>query len=460
MKKTKIIVMIVILTIITTTFLSCILVNNVNAETIKITKSVTGTDGSVEFTITNLELDNTASYEWAIEKTKGATIQNWYSVLSPDYANGKINITVNSSDSKQLNVLKSTDNAYLTVRKVGESEKIIDEYMVDLSLPLSKAITVKGPVTEYNSSGAVNGFNLNSIVYGIAKGSVQYLWEEITDSDIINNYIDHEHDISGLNLKGKDDFPSSSNTTWKNAVNSLYSPDIVSPSKNGLYYLWLRGSDPNVKTVYGMTVVEIGEVKKVTSSANSTGSDNNKSDSNSTGSKNEEAVNLDPNNLIGFPMLVINGSGTLTVYDTNPGYKLYYQYQEIDDETDKSLDDEDMTLEKAYELIPKYNDSNWIKTDDKNFAIDSTTFTGEKSFILWVKLVSADGTISYDFDIYSVSGTKTEEENKSTNGENENKSNESANKEETSKAEVKLDPDNLIGFPIFVFNGERNIFYL
>ena len=291
MKKTKFVAVILMLCIIVSIGLNSVFVNSVNAETIKITQSVTGTDGSVEFAITNLELENNASYEWAIEKTKGGTIENWYSVLAPDYDNGKINITVSAKNGKQLSVLKSVDDAYLSLRKVGEDTKIIDEYKVSLRLPLSKAITIKNQPTRSLSG---TGFDIETTVYGIKKTSVQYLWEEITDSDIINNYIDREHDISGLNLKGKDDFPSSNNTTWKTATVEFAEVNILQPSKEGLYYLWLKNSSSNIKTVYGQVIVEIGEVKKIT---NNTNSEN-------TEEENKETMELDPQGLIDYPMFV------------------------------------------------------------------------------------------------------------------------------------------------------------
>ena len=294
MKKTKFVAVILMLCIIVSIGLNSVFVNSVNAETIKITQSVTGTDGSVEFAITNLELENNASYEWAIEKTKGGTIENWYSVLAPDYDNGKINITVSAKTGKQLSVLKSVDDAYLSLRKVGEDTKIIDEYKVSLRLPLSKAITIKNQPTRSLSG---TGFDIETTVYGIKKTSVQYLWEEITDSDIINNYIDREHDISGLNLKGKDDFPSSNNTTWKTATVEFAEVNILQPSKEGLYYLWLKGSSDDVKTVYGMTVVEIGTVKKISNNTENT----------TKTKENENSEKLDSKNLIGFPMLVFGG---------------------------------------------------------------------------------------------------------------------------------------------------------
>ncbi len=60
-------------------------------------------------------------------------------------------------------------------------------------------------------------------------------------------------------------------------------------------------------------------------------------------------------------------------------------------------------------LVPNYVESNWIKTKDRNFSIDLSQFSGDKAFAVWAKLVSSDGTISYDEATYTMSGTKPTE---------------------------------------------------
>ena len=60
------------------------------------------------------------------------------------------------------------------------------------------------------------------------------------------------------------------------------------------------------------------------------------------------------------------------------------------------------------ELIPTYVEENWIETEDGSFSVDISEFTGDKAFAIWVKLVSSDGTITYDEGTYTMSGTKVE----------------------------------------------------
>ena len=63
---------------------------------------------------------------------------------------------------------------------------------------------------------------------------------------------------------------------------------------------------------------------------------------------------------------------------------------------------------KIRELTPTYVENNWTKTEDGSFKVDLSQFTGEKAFAIWAKLVSSDGTISYDELTYTLSGTKKE----------------------------------------------------
>ena len=103
-------------------------------------------------------------------------------------------------------------------------------------------------------------------------------------------------------------------------------------------------------------------------------------------------------------------SGTITIDKSQTGYELYYQCVEIDDATYEKITDSNTTKEKRIQLIPKYNENNWKKTTDNKFTIDTSTFKGKKAFAVWSKLKTSDGTISYDVEIYTVTGTKKDEE--------------------------------------------------
>lgn len=263
--------------------------NIVRAETITSEKIVTSTNGSVEFIIKGLKLEDGASYQWAIEKSKDAQITNWYDVTAPEYTTGNIKITVSVDNENQLKILKSTDTAYITVRKVGETTNLLEKYNVDLSLPLLKVFSINKS-SWYHSAPSNSAYEINTI-YGIKASNVSFKWEKITDANIVNNYIDNNHDLSGLNLKGKESFPSLSDTSWK-SVHQMYSVSSPQegkinnneePTEDGLYYLWLKGSSSDVKTIYGQAVLEVGEVTKI----NTTPNNNNNSGTTGESSNNK-----------------------------------------------------------------------------------------------------------------------------------------------------------------------------
>lgn len=305
MKKIKIIM--VILVIISSILLIANYSNaatDTSEKTVTSEKIVTSTNGSVDYIIKNLELEDGASYQWAIEKSKEAEIVNWYDVTAPEYSTGNIRITISSGNSNQLAVLKSTDSAYITVRKVGEKTNILENYKVDLTLPLLKAFTVtkSGLYTEsLGSSGCA--YEITS-AYNIKASNISFKWEKITDADIVNNYIDNNHDLSGLKLKGKESFPSLSDTSWKSvrlSYSDSYKPELgeilnnEKPAENGLYYLWLKGSADDTKTIYGYVILEIGEVNKIDKNSSDKDGQNNDNDNSNSDSKNDNSNNSSKN---------------------------------------------------------------------------------------------------------------------------------------------------------------------
>ena len=237
--------------------------SGVYAEGVTAEKIVTSTNGSVDYVIKGLCLEDGASYQWAIEKSKDATITNWYTVTAPEYQTGTVRITVTVEEKSLLEILKSTDIAYITIRKVGTNNDILKAQQVDLTLPLLKAYTVVQD-EHWRRGYTVEG------VYGMPYKNIQYNFEKITDANVINNYIDKDHDLSKLLLKTINSIPSVSNTNWKSIErdysDSEYIPKEEIPTEEGLYYIWFKGSGVDIKTIYGQAVVEVGEVKKITTS--------------------------------------------------------------------------------------------------------------------------------------------------------------------------------------------------
>ncbi len=207
---------------------------------------------------------------------------------------------------------------------------------------------------------------------------------------------------------------------------------------------------------------------------------------------NAHSVELDPDGLIFFPFLIINGEGNIDISTTETNYTLFYQAVEIPNdiydqikniqsEGEVALDAIDVELDtlnadcenletiydEAYEkynsliegavegseletarteyetaktnyenkvaeynnkvkeyndkvneinqnineLTPMYDDGAWQETENGDFKIDKSTFSGTKAFVLWARLDKQDGTTVYDEVICTAEGTMQEEVN-------------------------------------------------
>ena len=167
-------------------------------------------------------------------------------------------------------------------------------------------------------------------------------------------------------------------------------------------------------------------------------------------------VEIEANPAVTLPGFVFNGEGTFMVWSKDANYKLYWQAVEIsstnvskikkiEEDGKKELAEIKQEMDALYAeaqniqdkqseeysskvqqynakvkennekvaelnneikaLIPDYVEGKWIETTDKKFAVDLSNYTGEKDFVVWVKLVDTEGT-HYNETIYTMNGTK------------------------------------------------------
>ena len=65
-------------------------------------------------------------------------------------------------------------------------------------------------------------------------------------------------------------------------------------------------------------------------------------------------------------------------------------------------------IEKS--LVPDFDENKWVETKDGSFNVKLDDFSGQKSFVIWVKLLSSNGNTTYDEGIYTLSGKKVDVE--------------------------------------------------
>ena len=143
-------------------------------------------------------------------------------------------------------------------------------------------------------------------------------------------------------------------------------------------------------------------------------------------------------------LLVVQYYNTYEVDSTDENYDAYtsaYEYYKdlygstVDNYTEERIDEIESTI---VSLWPNYTD-NWTQSSNNSAKIDLNSFSGNKDFTLWVKVVTSSDTI-YFADVYEITGTKTtnndddkkQEDKENDDSEQEDKGNNN-NKQEDEK---------------------------
>ncbi len=210
------------------------------------TKSFPTNDGSIQLNLTGLTLDEGKQYEYGLT-TKGGTPEKWY--LITDYTTTTATVNISGSDTTLRKVLQLTDEGYLYIREKDNAESYVVENMqIDLKLPLFYSINVSG-----NNNGISTSYYTINSVYGL--GSRSYKFEKITDSTVIEKYLEikqKDGDIKELEPYVKTTYPT---TGYEDVVGfgSIYSYQMP---EDGLYYMWIKltSTESNSKTVYSCII--------------------------------------------------------------------------------------------------------------------------------------------------------------------------------------------------------------
>ena len=198
---------------------------------------------------------------------------------------------------------------------------------------------------------------------------------------------------------------------------------------------------------------------------------------------------LDVGHDIEIETTISEGKGSIKIANGMTGYNLYYQTNEIDNDTYKKikqLKDElrviqafhmyeaaqtdetydeyvstqiyykklygttlsKLTDERADEaqstiiyLLPNYTES-WTQTTDNSFNIDLSSFSGTKDFVVWVQLIKQDGSKAYDAEVFEVTGTRQDTTNNNGNNGANNSGNSGTNNNGSSNNGTSTDGKN------------------
>lgn len=231
----------------------------VNAESVTVTREIVSSVG-MKFTFKGLTLDETKKYEFGLKAKKTADIEEWHKITDYTANSAVLNVNYGTSDLKK--VIDVTDNGYITIRECDSEKTIIENYEVDLKMPLLR-------VSNYSSIKNGQELSINVFIRSKRNSRAYYQYEKITDQNLINEYkkIKKENgDFTTLenSIASK---PKTSNWNkfayWSNAdilddaAGGEGRPQsTISVSDSGLYYMWLYFSGNNIKDVYGCIFVD------------------------------------------------------------------------------------------------------------------------------------------------------------------------------------------------------------
>lgn len=99
-----------------------------------------------------------------------------------------------------------------------------------------------------------------------------------------------------------------------------------------------------------------------------------------------------------------NGVGYFVIDETKAGtgYKLYYQAVSFPDDDYKKYIGGGLTAEQLKELIPSFDENEWIETTDKSFYIDRAKIKVSNHSTVWAKIVKTDNSTLYNYSTFQL----------------------------------------------------------
>lgn len=243
-------------------------------------KSEIAKDGSWDFdvTLSDITLDNSTEYEWAVVENQVIEPTTWYDLNS--FETNKINIKLDFSVKKINQVLASVDTAYIIVREKQSEMVVLNHIVVDVSVPYAYGAV---PIRDSKGNWKVAGDKFVCSVPGLScYEERKYTAVKITDQNIIDSYISLKQQnnildpntvsafVDSLNLTEKDIPANFMKESKSNSFTISFPDDVIGISDSGLYFVWGAQSYSNSKTIYGVTIYD----NNYQDSSNNTSEDN------------------------------------------------------------------------------------------------------------------------------------------------------------------------------------------
>lgn len=259
------------------------------------TKVVEGFSGNIEFNLSNITLSSEENYVWAVGTTSlDADITKWYPLGDFSEANKTARISLVISDKEILDILRTTNTAYLYIKETKTDNLLINALKVDLTLSPYHAFDLYEWLDDYYVVGGNKSSTQqwSGATYNIR--NVWYKFEKVTDENKINQYnqaVDNKTSIEDIFSISVNDIDKL--TDWQDCTTdgSVYPNTKIEkeklPADDGLYILYMKAKDTDSKMVYGYRIWPL-DLRKVETGSNTNKEDKEENRNNeSTGSQEE-----------------------------------------------------------------------------------------------------------------------------------------------------------------------------
>lgn len=241
------------------------------------TKTAVGNTGNIEIKFSNISLNSQNGYTWAISRTSKVE-EAVYSANLGDFSEKNLTaiVSLTTSEEELWQLLRETNIAYIFIYDETNEVYVVDGLQLDLTLPVLQAFNVTKYDGEYDyyEMSYILSKNGEAVDYDFSKmnndakatydiENMYFQFVKITDNSIISSY---NSSSSLYNVDGLASIDEAPESEWILASDEGvgYNTKILEgsiPEEEGLYYLWLKGKDSDTKTVWGYTLIEIGEIE-------------------------------------------------------------------------------------------------------------------------------------------------------------------------------------------------------
>ena len=255
MSKRKIIIMSIIMVAIL-----LILSTKSFAAEIKVTYGYPSNDGTIDVNLSELTLEETGGYQWALTTQSGEEPTEWFDIATRTATTAEIRLS--GSDSKITPILAKTNDGLIWIKKKDDANSNAIKVKVDLTPALEICAGVSFEVLnngKYKKDNYYTWTYIKKDLYNNCSSTPTYQFMKVNDKEIIDawlNYKNNNQEKSNVTklVNEKITKPITGYSKFSSQGGLCIGDSQFEDRRDGLYLLWVQLSiDDGGKVVYGYT---------------------------------------------------------------------------------------------------------------------------------------------------------------------------------------------------------------